>query len=140
MNDSQISGRNAVAAVADHAAQVFSATGSSPYSPRAFTVLNQHVESYISELIEESAKIARRHQADAISAAHVEQAASYLVSSARNRVVRHLGTVGGILLGAGLSTILSLVTSQSISPTGFMVASGFSIIGAFLVAIHIAKE
>jgi hypothetical protein len=111
-----------------------------PFSIPAFTLLKREIEGYIVDLVEESSRISRRHRSDTISATHVEQAAANLISSTRNRFFRHIGTVGGILFGAGLSTILSLLTASTISPSGLMIASGFSIVGAFLVAMHVVKD
>jgi hypothetical protein len=120
--------------------QTLSAPPNAPFSSAAFAVLQERVEDYIADLIEEAAKTSKRCRSDTISAAHVEQAASYLTLSTRNRIFRHVGTIGGILFGAGLSTILALLVAGPISPRGLLVASGCSIVGAFLVAMHIAKD
>src|SRR5213593_2036079 len=77
-----------------------------PFSPAAFQVLKLKVAAYVRSLIVESSKIARRRRADVISSSHVEQASDYSVTSASHRWFRHIGTVGGILLGASLSNFL----------------------------------
>src|SRR3990172_11711465 len=84
----------------------------SPFSPPAFGALKAHISDYITELVNESVKVSKRHRADTISAAHVERAAEYLVSSGSRRFYRHLGMVGGILLGAALSNILPMTLSR----------------------------
>ena len=53
----------------------------------------------VRSLIVKSGKLSRRHHADLMSAAHVEQARDYLVTSSSRRWFRHVGAVGGILLG-----------------------------------------
>lgn len=48
--------------------------GDSPYSKPAFAVLRDKISQYIAELVTESTRVAKRHKADTISAAHVNQA------------------------------------------------------------------
>src|SRR5438045_8561115 len=78
----------------------------SPFSPAAFRLLKEKVGQHLNELVTESIKVSRGYQADTVSAAYVERASEYLVTSTNRRLVRHVGTVGGILLGAGLATLL----------------------------------
>lgn len=111
-----------------------------PFSPQAFHALKMRVSGYVRSLIVESARISRRRRADVISAAHVEQASDYLVTSSSRRWLRHLGTVGGILLGAALSNFLSMTSSSQYSTTGVVVSAVLAIIGAFAVAFHIGRE
>ena len=111
-----------------------------PFSPQAFRVLRLKVSDYVRSLIVESAKISRRGRGDVISAAHVEQASDHLVTSSSRRWLRHLGTVGGILLGASLSNFLSMTTGNQYSATGVVVSAFLAVVGAFGVALHIGKE
>lgn len=113
---------------------------SSPFSSQGFSTLKEKISEYIAQLITESIKVSKRHRADTVSVAHVERADEYIVASSNRRIFRHLGTVGGILLGAALSNSLSMATSAQISKVGFLIAVGFGIVGASLVALHIAKE
>lgn len=111
-----------------------------PFSPQAFHVLKLKVSAYVRSLITESAKISRRRRADVVSTAHVEQASDYLVSSSSHRWLRHIGTVGGILLGASLSNFLSMTTASQYSGTGVIVSAVLAVVGAFGVALHIGRE
>lgn len=111
-----------------------------PFSPNAFATLREKINRYIIQLIDESLKVAKRYRSDTISAAHVDRAAEYLVSDTSRRFFRHLGTVGGIFLGAALSNLLSMATLGSYSGTGVAVTTGLGIIGAFLIALHIARD
>lgn len=117
-----------------------STSAHAPFSSQAFTVLRANVTSYISDLIAESRQVAHRHRADLISASHVERASEYLVASTSRRLYRHLGTIGGVMLGAGLSTVLSMIGSESFTSSVAIVSISLSIAGAFLVALHMAKE
>ena len=113
---------------------------SSPFSPSAFSVLKEKISEHIAQLVSEAIKISKRHQADTVSAAHVERASEYLVTSTSKRFFRHLGTVGGIFLGASLSNILAMTVADQYSTIGTLVSAGLGIIGAFLIALHIAKD
>jgi hypothetical protein len=112
----------------------------SPFSPQSFTVLKEKISEYIAQLVSESIKVSKRHQADTISAAHVERASEYLIASSSRRFFRHLGTVGGVLFGASLSSILSMSVAGQFSIAGTLVSVGLAIVGAFMIALHIAKD
>lgn len=112
----------------------------SPFSTAAFETLKETIGRFISELITESVKVAKRHAADTVSSNHVEKASDYLVTSSGKRFFKHLGTIGGTLLGAGISNILVMTTNNQFSTISVAVTSGLSIVGAFLIALHIAKD
>ncbi len=127
------------AAVAQAEARL-SGGDSSPFSPPAFAALKAKISEYVVELVNESIKVSKRHVADTVSAAHVERAAEYLVSSTSRRFYRHLGTVGGILLGAALSNILAMTLTGQYTGGGTIVSIALGIAGAFMIALHIAKD
>ena len=112
----------------------------SPFSPSAFEALKGRIGLFISELVTESIRVAKRHSADTVSSSHIEKASDFLVTSSGKRFFRHLGTIGGALIGAGISNILAMTTSSQFSTLGVAVTSGLSIVGAFLIALHIAKD
>nr|VFJ91185.1 MAG: hypothetical protein BECKLFY1418B_GA0070995_102418 [Candidatus Kentron sp. LFY] len=85
-------------------------------------------------------KVSRRHQADTVSAAHVERASEYLVTNTSRRIYRHLGTVGGVLLGAAISNILAMSLGCQYTGMGTVSSAVLGIIGAFMIALHIAKD
>jgi len=111
-----------------------------PFSVPAYEVLRTRIAEYISDLVTESARIARRGRADDISATHVQRAAEHLTNATRGRFFRHLGTVGGIMLGGALSNILSMTMENRYGAAGILITTGFAIIGAGLVAAHIAND
>jgi histone H3/H4 len=110
------------------------------FSPSAFATLKDKIGEYIENLINESVKISRRHQADTVSSAHVQRAAEYLVAITSRRFFRHLGTVGGIILGASLSNILSMVGNNSLTSLGVLVSVALVIVGASMITLHIGKD
>lgn len=112
----------------------------SPFSSNAYACLISKIGTYVSELITESLKVSKRHRADTVSAAHVEQASAYLVASTSSRLFRHLGTMGGILFGAGLSNILAMTIANQYTPLSTIISLALGIIGAFLIALHMGKD
>jgi hypothetical protein len=111
-----------------------------PFSEVAFDAYKTKVARYMSELFDESIKMSRRQDADVVSAAHVDRASEYLVSSSRSRVARHVGTFGGVFLGAGVSQILAMAAVSQFTVVGTLLGSMFCVVGAFAVAYHVAKE
>jgi hypothetical protein len=111
-----------------------------PFSENAFTVLKEKISDYIGQLVSESSKVAKRYRADTISAAHVDRASEYLVANTSRRFFRHLGTLGGLLLGASLSNLLSMTTSATYTTLGIVITTALGLIGAFMVATHISKD
>ncbi len=111
-----------------------------PFSAHAYEVLRTTIVEYVSDLVTESARIARRVRADDISAAHVQRAAEHLASTTRGRFYRHIGTIGGIMFGGALSNILSMTLENRYGPAGILITTGIAIIGAALVATHLAND
>jgi histone H3/H4 len=110
------------------------------FSPSAFATLKDKIGEYIENLVNESVKVSKRHRADTVSSAHVQRAAEYLVAITSRRFFRHLGTVGGIILGASLSNILSMVGNNSLTSLGVLVSVALVIVGASMITLHIGKD
>jgi hypothetical protein len=112
-----------------------------PFTPSAFALLKDTIDEFISDLMEESFRIAKRHKSEVVSANYVQAAGTYLVVSRQRRIFRHMGTVGGILLGGSLSNILAMAQSGVSFPLiGTLVSVAMGFIGSSLVAVHIAKD
>jgi hypothetical protein len=139
MNDEFTPETKAQVAIDRSAAQL-QTMDSSPFSPAAFALLRSKIAQHISELVDESVKVSKRHRADTVSAAHVERASEYLVSSTTRRFYRHLGTVGGVLLGAALSNILAMTLAGQYTGGGTILSATLGTVGAFMIALHIAKD
>jgi len=115
-------------------------TGPKPFSPQAFEALEHTIDWFSQELAEQSIKVSKRHRADNVAESHVETAAGYLLGNAPSRIFRHLGTIGGVLLGAALSSLLTLITTNVFTPFSVGLIVVLAIIGAFLMAVHMARE
>jgi hypothetical protein len=126
--------------VVDKADANLQVSDSSPFSPPAFSLLKAKIADYVKELVNESSKVSKRHRADTISAAHVERASEYLVTSTSRRFYRHLGTLGGVLMGAALSSILTMTVVGEYTGGGTILSATLGIVGAFMIALHIAKD
>ena len=112
-----------------------------PFSRNGFYVLQETISAYIEELVDEAIKVSRRNRADDVSATHIEQASAFLTARPYNRVMRHFGTLGGVVLGAGLSSILTYASVAAPIPiAAFVISVAFTGVGAFLVAVHVARE
>jgi len=134
------SGEEPAQAVIAHAEREMRDIDPSPFSLSAFAALKTNISGYVDELITESIKVSKRHRADSVSAAHVERAAEYLVSSTYRRFYRHLGTVGGIILGAALSNLVTMTVTNQYTGLGTILSAGMGIAGAFMIALHIAND
>lgn len=111
-----------------------------PFSDQAYSTLRTKIAEYASDLAKGAIEIAKYHQADNVSAVHVEHASSHLVSCTKSRFFKHLGIVGGILLGAALSNVLAMTLVTQLSTFGIVITIIMGIVGAFMVALHIAKD
>jgi hypothetical protein len=130
-----------LSSVRDQVASSLADTDPSPFSPVAFKELEDTISEFIGDLVDESLKISKRHQSEFISANYVRQASEHLIASRSRRIFRHLGTIGGIMLGGAISNILAMAQAGTSFPMlGTLVSVGVGLVGSFLVAIHVAKD
>jgi|SRR6185369_327132 len=126
--------------VIDRANRELQNTGKTPISEPAFEQLKHQIGTYAVELINESVKKAKRHQAEGVSSSEVQQASQYLVASTSRRIYRHAGSFAGLLLGTALANILSMITTHQYGLTGIIITFILTLIGSFLIAVHIVKD
>jgi len=110
------------------------------FSPAAVSMLKGKIEQFIVDLFDESIRIAKRRQADTVSWSHVKRASDNLVSLSRARAEDQLGTLGGTLLGAGVSAMVLLIIGGSATVSGIGTALVASLAGAGLIAYTLARE
>jgi len=111
-----------------------------PFSPQAFRFLKTKISDYTRSLITESGRVAKRRRGDLISAAHVEHASEYLLSATKGRWSRHVGTLGGIFLGASMSNFLGMTSTGQYNAVGVTISASLAVLGAFGIAWHIGRE
>jgi histone H3/H4 len=126
-----------VIAAANRAAEEF---GDGPFSSAAFSRLQESIADFIRAVVLEAARTARRQRSDVISRVDVEQASRYIAAGSGRSPVQHVGTVGGILLGAALSNGLNIVSSKSYDASGLIVTGILLVVGTFMIAFHIARD
>jgi histone H3/H4 len=126
--------------VAEKADELLRSVDTSPFSPAAFSVFKAKVIQYIEDLARESATIAKRTQADVVSAKDVQAACDRLTTSPRKTLYRHLGTVGGLSLGASTSALGSMLVANQFPLWAVLVAIGTGILGAFFLGIHFRND
>jgi hypothetical protein len=126
--------------IAIRADELLSDADASPFSTPGFEELRLRIDGYIVELISESRRIARRHQADVMSPAYVQQASDYLVARKSRRKFTLMGSAGGIFLGAAVSSFLDLAAGKQVSPLQVLVSAVLGMLGAFLFALQFARE
>lgn len=97
------------------------------------------VREYKNELVDELIKVARIND-KVISREGVKRASENLIPRKRGRLLRHLGSIGGILSGASLSAILGMAIADKLSTLGILVSVAFCIVGVFMIALNIAKD
>lgn len=111
-----------------------------PFSKEAFKYLKTQISQNIKELVDESIKIAKRHHSDTVSISHVDRASDNLGFSAKRKILIHLGTIGGILLGAALSAFVSMWMVGQYAERGVIFSVIAGIIGAVLITVQMSKD
>lgn len=111
-----------------------------PFSPEGFSAVQDQIDRYIGDLILESVRIMDRRQADTVSRRYVQQASENLVATSRRRLFTLVGTVGGILLGASVTTYLDIIRTGSPTTSEVIVAAVLGIVGVFMTALQFARE
>src|SRR5664279_1777710 len=139
MSDSNVS-QDPLAVITHQAREQVAAASRTPFSDPGFEALQDKVDQYIADLILESVRIMKRRQADTVSPIYVAQASDNLVASSRRRVFTLLGTIGGVLLGAGISSYVEMATRGAPTVREVLIASGMSVLGAFMIAVQFTKE
>lgn len=111
-----------------------------PFTDDAFKMLLKVIDELIGDIVDEAGRSARRSRSEVISKGHLEGAVAYLVLSRSRRLARHIGTIGGILLGGSLSNILSMAQANAFPPLGTFSSLLVGLVGMSLVAFHVARD
>ena len=113
---------------------------STPFSEHAFEEFRKQASAYAVELINESVKRAKRHQAEGVLSSDVRHASQYLVSNTSHKIYGHVGALGGLLLGSAVSNILSILTTSQYGLNGILVTFALTLIGGSLITVHGVKD
>ena len=118
-------------------------TGRPPrdFSDESLGVLLERQSEYVEELGIEAIRLARRAQADVVSAIDVEHADQIVRSAERTRRRRIYETIGGILLGGGLGQLYAQIALGNEATTiGWVVAILSATIGLVLLTYAFARR
>lgn len=126
--------------IADGVDLLFKNVDPSPFSAPAFTVLKGTIAQYMLDLVNESGAVARRDQADTISAKHVDKAREHLTMRNRNKVYKLAATIAGLGLGTSISTLCSMVLIWQFPVAGILICTFSGIVGGFLLALSFGKD
>jgi hypothetical protein len=111
-----------------------------PFSPAALKELKSRFDGYVVDVVSEARRIARRQQADVISPAYVRQAGDSLVARKGRRHFALAGSVGGMLVGAALPSLLDAAAGKPIPPIQVVGSAILGMLGTFLIAVQFFRE
>lgn len=111
-----------------------------PFSHAASRELETRVGQYQDELVSESRRIARRHQADVISTAYVRQARDHLGAGTRRRTAALAGSLGWAMVGATLPTLLNLGSGTPAAPAQLLWSNLVGMVGAILITVQFLRD
>ena len=125
--------------IEDSAAQLRGVEAPS-FSTEGLSELKEYIGRYVLKLVTEAVKLATDHSPDAIvSRTEVRRANDRIIWGTPGRAARLLGTIGGVLLGVGLSGAFSMLHSGSYSAVGMLLVLGFLCVGVFMVAYDLGS-
>jgi len=113
----------------DRIAQIFILL---PATERARDLTN----AYITALIVDAARKAHRSNLDALSAIHITQAAEDATASTDAGWRAHLNTIGGLMVGTGVSFIISKLSGPPLERSSLVLLVGMlfmSLLGTYLI-------
>lgn len=120
--------------------ELLKAVDPSAFSPTARLALKNKISEYSQELVDLSLKISKRNYAGSASEAYVNQAGYQIANTTSSRLFKHLGVIGGILLGAFLSGFVAMTIDCKFTMITTIVSTLFGISGAFLIAFPIVHD
>lgn len=86
------------------------------------------------DVVDLSKTISRREASDVVTARQVRRAAELLSVGSASRRGNYMGSIGGVLLGAGLAELFAVLAAEKPSPLEIGLTFGSSIAGVVLLA------
>jgi hypothetical protein len=116
--------------------------GPTEFSDRSLSALLERQTHYLEALGLESIRTARRAHADSVSAKDVETASRILQGGPRRRLSRVLDPLGGLLAGAGLSQLYTVLSATSDKPStlAYVLAAVSTVAGIAMLAFSIGRD
>jgi hypothetical protein len=115
------------------------------HSPRDFSqesvgALLERQADYVEEIGVEAILLARRSRADVVSASDVERADELVRSGVRGRRLAGVEALGGLLAGAGVAELFTVLSQSHPSTLGYVLAAASTVLGSALLAYGLARR
>ncbi|MFY1573934.1 hypothetical protein ACN26Z_03490 [Verrucosispora sp. WMMD703] len=98
------------------------------------------VEQYSKSLVDAARQAFERDGSDVVSQRHVQRAAEFLGTGSVSRRGRHIGAIGGVLLGTGLSVWSDILIDKKYNPAALVISLTVSLIGVAFVVYNWLKD
>lgn len=105
------------------------------FTPEAKAYLVDKLRAFAEQLILSSEANAEENGLDIVSAKNVEIVLDRHHPAPRSRFKKFASIFGGILLGAGISALVSMLMARQVTEIGSILAFSLSVVGAFLIAL-----
>jgi hypothetical protein len=111
-----------------------------PLSEPAKGEMEAQVVLFYKSLLKTAERMAKRHNADNVSAADVTHATGELVNCPRRRFYRHLGAFGGVLVGAALAHLLEITYHGRFSALSTVITCLLFVVGGVMLGVNAVME
>lgn len=95
----------------------------------------RQVSFFVKELLMESSRIATRNSSDEASVQHVALAATHLYRSGASRTNQRLSSVGGLIIGAASSLLITFLYLSPVNVAGVAGSAAALVVGTSLYSI-----
>ncbi len=103
------------------------------FTPEAKARLHDYLRDRAEQVIQISVANAKENRLDTVSAMHVEFATTTHHPAPVKRFKKLAGIFGGVLLGAGISALISMLMESNVTPIGSTLALALGVVGTFLI-------
>lgn len=110
------------------------------FSDPAKATTRQLVLDYASKLIHAASTAKENVDGDNVSEANVLEAAYGLNRREGKGLKKLAGILGGLLLGTGLSTLVSVIQAEKFDRSGIILTAVTGVLGAFLIAVDLPQD
>jgi histone H3/H4 len=109
-------------------------------SPQARNAYTDAVEMYAQSILELAKQNYKRDGSDIVSQRHIERAAEFVGTGYASKRGRHLGAIGGVLLGTGFSVWSDIFIDGKYAPIPLAISLMLTIAGVALVVYNWVRD
>ncbi|MGB2569905.1 hypothetical protein ACPFP2_15840 [Micromonospora citrea] len=110
------------------------------FSSQAGDAYTDVVEMYAQSILELAKQNHKRDGSDIVSQRHIERAAEFLGTGYASKRGRHLGAIGGVLLGTGFSVWSDIFIDGKYAPIPLGISLALTIVGVALVVYNWVRD